>query len=131
MGFFSFLGILSPAHILFFKWTSRGKKIGTDEVGNTYFESPARKGYKRPRRWVIYRGTPDPSVIPPEWHGWLHHQTNAVPDPDAPSLRRPWQKPHKPNMTGTNKAYVPKGHVLAGGKRDKATGDYEAWSPPD
>ncbi len=131
MGFFSFLGILSPAHISVFKLTSRGKKIGTDEAGNTYFESPARKGYQRPRRWVIYKDAPDPSAIPPEWHGWLHHQTNAVPDPDAPSLRRPWQKPHIPNMTGTNKAYVPKGHVLAGGERDKATGDYEAWTPSD
>jgi NADH:ubiquinone oxidoreductase subunit len=32
-------------------------------------------------------------------------------------------------MTGTNRAYRPPGHVLAGGHRDAATGDYEAWTP--
>ncbi len=32
-------------------------------------------------------------------------------------------------MTGTSQAYRPQGHILSGGKRDKATGDYEAWSP--
>ncbi len=131
MGFFSFLGVLSPAHISLFTMTSRGKKIGVDTAGNTYYEAPARKGYKRPRRWVMYKGTPEASKVPPEWHGWLHHQTNTVPDESRESFRRPWQKPHKPNMTGTNKAYRPPGHILSGGKRDKATGDYEAWTPAD
>lgn len=130
MSIFSFLGVLSPAHISLFTLTSRGRKIGTDQLGNTYFEAPPRKGYKRPRRWVIYKQAPDASLVPPEWHGWLHYQTDAVPESSAPSYRRPWQKPHLPNMTGTNQAYRPKGHVLAGGKRDKATGDYQPWIPP-
>jgi len=34
-----------------------------------------------------------------------------------------------PNLTGTAEAYRPPGHVLAGGQRDKATGDYEPWKP--
>lgn len=130
MGIFSFLGVLSPAHISLFTMTSRGQKIGVDQFGNTYYEAPARKGYMRPRRWVIYKGAPDSSKVPPEWHGWLHYQTNTVPSAEGESYRRPWQKSHTPNMTGTNLAYRPEGSMLASGKREKATGDYEAWIPP-
>lgn len=130
MGIFSFLGVLSPAHITLFTATSRGKKVGTDQFDNMYYEAPARKGYTRTRRWVIYKGKPEASAIPPEWHGWIHHQTNDIPSADD-SYRREWQKPYTPNMTGTNQAYRPKGHILEGGKRDKATGDYEAWAPSE
>ncbi len=128
---FNFLGVLSPAHISWFTWTYRGKSIGTDPLGNKYYEGKPRQGYKNPRRWVIYKTTPEASNVPPEWHGWLHHQTNEVPDNDNQSFRREWQKPHQPNLTGTNQAYRPPGHILEGGRRDKATGDYEAWSPPE
>tara|TARA_R110001592_G_scaffold3525_18_gene20034 strand:- start:16261 stop:16656 length:396 start_codon:yes stop_codon:yes gene_type:complete len=131
MGIFSFLGVLSPAHISLFTLTSRGKKIGKDQAENVYYEAPARKGYKRPRRWVMYNGAPEATKVPPEWHGWIHHQTNTVPDESGESYRRPWQKPHRANMTGTNKAYRPPGHILSGGKREKATGDYEAWTPSE
>ena len=132
MGLFKFLGVLSPAHISFFTFAARGKKkIGTDQIGNTYYEGAPIKGYKRPRRWVIYKDAPEASAVPPEWHGWLHHQTDTVPSQDGESYRRPWQKPHQPNMTGTNQAYRPPGHILAGGHREKASGDYEAWTPPE
>ncbi|PCJ97022.1 MAG: NADH:ubiquinone oxidoreductase subunit NDUFA12 [Zetaproteobacteria bacterium] len=131
MGLLSFLGVLSPAHISLFTLTARGKKIGTDQLGNVYHEAAPRKGYKLPRRWVIYKDAPEASNIPPEWHGWIHHQTNIVPSEDSPSYRRPWQKPHLANMTGTNQAYRPPGHILSGGKRDKVSSDYEAWSPPE
>lgn len=130
MSLFKFLGVLSPAHINFFTWRKGGDQVGTDAQGNTYYRSPARPGYKQERRWVMYDAAPDASNIPPEWHGWLHHQTNEIPSEDS-SFRRPWQQPHQPNMTGTNKAYRPPGHILEGGKRDKATGDYEAWTPPE
>ena len=123
------LGVLSPIHIHFVTLLSGANKVGTDAFGNKYFRAKARKGYKRERRWVIYKGQPEASAVPPEWHGWLHHQTDAVPDANAQSYRRVWQKPHQPNLTGTNLAYRPPGHVLSGGKRDKATGDYEAWKP--
>ena len=129
MGLFSFLGVLSPAHISLFTLKSRGRKIGMDQFGNKYYEAPPIKGYKRNRRWVIYKEAPEASNVPPEWHGWLHHQSDNVPSEDAPSYRKTWQKPHKPNMTGTNQAYRPDGHLLAGGKRAKASGDYEAWTP--
>ena len=53
----------------------------------------------------------------------------APPIENPESFRRNWQKPHRPNMTGTSEAYRPPGHISSGQKRDAATGDYEAWSP--
>ena len=130
MGLFSLLGALSPAHIWWVTLTSGAKRIGQDGGGNVYYEAPARKGYNHTRRWVIYKGEAEASKIPPEWHGWIHHQTNVVPANDQASFRRDWQKPHQANLTGTDAAYRPPGHVLEGGTRDKATGDYDAWTPP-
>jgi len=127
MGFLNFFGTMSPAHINFFNAIKRGEKMGVDVLGNVYYRGKARKGYKRERRWVMYDGVPEASSVPPEWHGWLHHQTDAIPSEE--SFRRSWQKPPQANMTGTKQAYRPPGHVLEGGKRDKATGDYEAWKP--
>jgi NADH:ubiquinone oxidoreductase subunit len=130
MGFWSSLGVLSPTYMRWFRLFARGKKIGMDALGNRYYEGPARPGYKRKRRWVLYKGAPEASMIPPEWHGWIHHQTDAIPSSETESFRRPWQKPHQQNMTGTTAAYRPPGHILQGGKRDKATGDYKPWTPP-
>ena len=124
-----FLGTLSPAHILLFSATTKSTKIGTDGYGNTYHEASPRKGYKQTRRWVMYEGDPEPSKVPPEWHGWLHHQTDSVPNDEGESYRRSWQKPPEENRTGTNHAYRPPGHAFVKGKRQKATGDYEAWTP--
>lgn len=128
MGLLKLLGVLSPAHISFFTLFSKKTKVGEDPLGNTYYRAPARKGYARERRWVIYKDTPEASAVPPEWHGWLHYQTDEI--PSGESFRRKWQKPHTPNRTGTTAAYRPPGHVLQGGQRQEATGDYEAWNPP-
>ncbi len=131
MGLFSFLGVLSPVHINFVTLVSGAKHVGTDTTGNKYYKAKPRKGYKRDRRWVIYNGAPEATKVPPEWHGWLHYQSDNVPSNDSDSYRRSWQKPHKQNMTGTAQAYRPPGHVLSGGKREKATGDYESWKPSE
>ncbi|MDU6836092.1 MAG: NADH-ubiquinone oxidoreductase subunit NDUFA12 family protein, partial [Bradyrhizobium sp.] len=42
---------------------------------------------------------------------------------------REWEKPHQPNLTGTPLAYRPAGSTLASGRRPKATGDYQPWTP--
>lgn len=128
MGLLQMLGVMSPTYISVFKMFSGSERVGEDQLGNVYYRAKARPGYKRERRWVMYKGQPEPSNIPPEWHGWMHHQTDAVPANDA-GFRRDWQKPHQPNLTGTTAAYRPPGHILEGGKRDKATGDYEPWKP--
>lgn len=131
MGLLKLLGALSPFHINYVTLITRAKKVGEDGYGNRYFAAPARKGYKRERRWVLYKGAPEASAVPPEWHGWLHHQSNELPGAAKASFRRPWQKPHRRNLTGTTGAWRPPGHLLASGRRDKATGDYNAWRPPE
>lgn len=125
-----FIGVLSPLSFIFTVWR-KGTQVGTDQLGNRYFKSPARKGYKHEQRWVLYPASvePDASRVPPEWHGWLHHQTDRVPDADAVSYRKPWQLGPRMNLTGTDLAYRPPGHQSQGGKRPAATGDYEPWNP--
>ncbi len=103
--------------------------IGQDELGNVYREGGLLPDGRR-RRYVIYAGANDASRVPPEWHGWLHHQYDAAPDATLPPPRR-WEKEPKPNLTGSSGAYRPAGALEAGGKRAAATGDYEAWSPED
>ena len=111
----------------------RGALVGTDAYGNRYYrlrgDKPARHGggrFGRERRWVIYNGEPEGSKVPSEWHAWLHHMVDELPQPRQ---RHPWEKDHQPNMTGTKEAYHPRGSVLRGGHRVRATGDYEPWSP--
>lgn len=104
-----------------------GELVGKDEFGNKYYVDRRTKGQKRERRWVIYNGPAEASRVPAEWHAWLHRTIVAA--PVSPSVRKTWQKPHQPNPTGTAQAYLPEGHVLKGGQRAKATGDYEPWVP--
>lgn len=101
-------------------------RIGTDALGNVYFEGKPLPDGRR-RRFVVYNGSNDASRVPPEWHGWLHHQVEGVPDASLPPPRR-WERDAEPNLTGTPLAYRPAG---AGGRRAPATGDYEAWKPED
>lgn len=124
----SIFGALSNISILLHT-ALKGSYVGTDQNGNRYYRAKARKGTKRERRWVIYYNQAEASMVPAEWHGWLHHQTNTLPA-DMGRFRKKWQKPHKPNMTGTSETYLPPGHTLRGGKREAATGDYQAWVPP-
>ena len=105
-----------------------GKRVGTDEAGNRYYRRAGALLHGRERRWVVYRGAAEASKVPPEWHAWLHHTTEA-PLTESAAQAKPWQKPHVPNPTGTAAAYRPRGHDLSGGKRAAATGDYEAWRP--
>ncbi len=105
-----------------------GVLVGQDKAGNRYFRAKRTKQGLRERRWVLYLGEPDASLVPPEWHGWLHHNSDA-PLPENSPYHKAWVKPHLPNLTGTSWAYRPPGHTLSGGKRDKATGDYVAWKP--
>ena len=127
----SILGVLSNIQILFFT-LRKGKKVGTDEYGNRYYRGKPRRHTKRERRWVVYKDKPEASMIPPEWHGWMHHQTDEIPagPRKKTEYRQTWQQKHQENKTGTDEAYFPPGHVTQGGKRAEATGDYTAWTPP-
>ena len=103
-----------------------GIKVGEDNFGNRYYRSKGRSGYNRERRWVVYKGSSEPSKVPPEWHAWLHHITDT---PLTDKNRHSWQKEHVPNLSGTRAAYVPPGSTLRGGHRPRNTGDYESWTP--
>ena len=102
----------------------KGDKVAEDEFGNRYFES--KKGPRR--RWVIYAGSNDASNVPAEWHGWLHHSYDELPESHLPPAKI-WEVDYTPNATGTLGAYRPAGALERGGKRAAATGDYEAWTP--
>ena len=111
----------------------RGERVGADQFGNRYYREKGggkvhADSLRKERRWVIYDGEVEASRVPAEWHAWLHHTTQDLP-PEGGPAKRPWQKDHLPNLTGTAAAYRPPGHILQGGQRDKATGDYEPWVP--
>lgn len=105
-----------------------GKLVGEDAYGNRYYTEKSTRKSRKTRRWVIYNGMAEPSKVPPEWHSWLH-QTLDVPPSQRTVHRHQWEKPHQPNLTGTEGAYLPPGHLAKGGKRAEATADYEAWTP--
>jgi NADH:ubiquinone oxidoreductase subunit len=105
----------------------RGTHMGEDSQGNRYFMG-GKDGNGLTRRWVMYAGSNDTSRVPPEWHSWLHHTIDDVPDRALPPPRK-WEIPATVNQTGTAAAYRPAGALEAGGKRAAASGDYQAWSP--
>ncbi len=77
-----------------------GKFVGQDSFGNKYYSSKAGK------RWVIYANEIDSSKIPVEWFSWIHFMPNKI-ENDHKLKKFDWQKPHQPNLTGTNQAYYP------------------------
>lgn len=99
----------------------KGVKVGDDDAGNIFYETRDRK-----RRWVIFNGEAEASRVGPEWHGWLHHTWDEPPT-KAPLLRKDWEKPHLPNLTGTAEAYAPAGSIRRAAPA--ARSDYEAWTP--
>jgi NADH:ubiquinone oxidoreductase subunit len=101
--------------------TLRAQEVGQDADGNRYYQ---RDGH----RWVIYAADNDSSRVPPEWHLWLH-RTRA----DAPSRQplpvKAWEKPWRPNPTGSARAEMPIGALTAGKIRAASPADYRAWTP--
>ena len=77
-----------------------GKLVGTDSLGNKYYES------KLGKRWVIYKDEIDASKIPIEWYSWIHFTKNKI--ENKHNLEKySWQKDHQSNQTGTKNAYHP------------------------
>ncbi len=109
-----------------FSWLN-GQLVGRDEQGNRYYQEKREPKGRRRKRWVMYDGVVEASRVPAHWHGWLHYTVDVAPTSNSP--RYSWQKPHKANQTGTAGAYLPPGHTLMGGQREKTTADYEPWMP--
>lgn len=117
------LGIQSSI-AFFLRLFAGGEYVGHDQFDNKYYRKKARKGYNHERRFIVYKsGNMQASEVPAEFHGWLHHQNDQFPNLNRQSFRKPWQKPHTPNLTGTTLAYRPDK------RRAKVTGDYEPWTP--
>ena len=111
----------------------KGEHVGTDRHGNKYYrtkgpQSTVAEPGKGEKRWVIYNGPNDASRVPSEWHGWLHHSYDELPESHLPPPKI-WEADYTPNPTGTAGAYRPAGALERGGKRAHATGDYQAWTP--
>lgn len=104
----------------FFTWRN-GIKVGQDSRGNVFYTS---KDYAK--RWVIFNGEAEASNVSPEWHGWLHHTWDELPT-DKPLVKKPWQKEHQANLTGTLDSYAPAGSIKKTSPLQR--NDYEAWSP--
>lgn len=99
------------------------RAVGRDGDGNAYYTSADGK-----RRWVVYNGVVDASRIPPDWHLWMHGSLRSPPS-EKPLAAPRWVKPPQPNLTGTPRAHMPSGSLAKVGRRARATGDYEAWTP--
>jgi NADH:ubiquinone oxidoreductase subunit len=106
----------------FYTWRF-GERVGEDERGNVFYRTADGK-----RRWVIYNGPAEATAIGAGWHGWMHHRTDVAP-PQENYVAREWEKPHQENLTGTGRAYRPKGSILNTSERPRVTGDYDAWQP--
>ena len=108
----------------------RSRFVGEDEYGNKYYEDrrPSMGDKDYHRRYVVYKGLAEPSKVPAEWHGWLHHTLDAPPT-EAPLRRQRWEDDHRPNMTGTVYATRPKGSISEGRNRQSTYDDYESWTP--
>lgn len=104
-----------------------GTKVGQDEFGNIYYEG-GKDSEGRTRRWVIYAGYAEASTIPPGWNGWMHHRVDTTPAQESYKPHE-WEKAHVPNLTGTARAYRPRGSILNNTERPRVTGDYDAWTP--
>ena len=95
-----------------------GKFVAEDEFGNKYYSDSKGK-----KRWVIYKDKIESSIIPPNWHSWIHFQRTNKPDLNTQIF--PWQKQHEENLTGTKRAYKPDGSMLNDSKKNMKK--YETW----
>ncbi len=50
------------------------------------------------------------SQVSPQWHRWLHYQSDEV--PSAAEVEYVFRTPHRPNLTGTQRAYRPSGYLF-------------------
>jgi NADH:ubiquinone oxidoreductase subunit len=109
----------------------RGEFVGEDEFANRYYRTRGNgidPTLHFQRRWVIYSGAAEATMIPPGWWGWMHHKSD-IPPSETDYHPFPWQLPHIPNLTGTPAAYRPPGSALTAERRPRVDGDYDAWSP--
>ncbi|XP_038666874.1 NADH dehydrogenase [ubiquinone] 1 alpha subcomplex subunit 12 [Scyliorhinus canicula] len=91
-----------------------GKYVGEDKYGNKYYED--KRYFFGRHRWVEYTSEMngkntfwevDGSMVPPEWHCWIHCTTENPPSTHPPVDRKFIWKTHQFNVSGTAEQYVP------------------------
>ena len=102
----------------------KGKKVGEDHFGNSYYESKDKK-----TRWCIYSNQSEASRIGPEWNGWLRFTSDSI--PEGSNMVYKWQKVFTGNLTGIEGAYKPRIVKVSSLKEDLNSyeSDYQAWKP--
>lgn len=99
-----------------------GDVVGVDKYGNTYYEN--KYYFYKKDRWVVFNPKAncetDGSMVPAEWHNWLHASTD-LPPTVKPRVNYEWLADHKQNFSGSNMAYVPYSTTKA---------KIASWSPP-
>ena len=107
-----------------------GERVGEDHLGNVYYRTKGGRidpALGIERRWVIYNGEAEASRIPEGWNGWLHHTVDFRPPGKLYASRvakAPSAQSHR-NAHGLSS----EGFDALGGRRQPATGDYDAWTP--
>lgn len=66
-----------------------GRFVGEDEFGHKYYEDPTEVYGQH--RWTEYKVDSweevEGTLIPPQWHLWMHHLTDAKPGEPAQDVR--------------------------------------------
>ncbi|XP_034019066.1 NADH dehydrogenase [ubiquinone] 1 alpha subcomplex subunit 12 [Thalassophryne amazonica] len=92
-----------------------GTLVGVDKYGNKYYEDTKNYFFGR-HRWVIYttemngKNTMwnlDGSMVPAEWHRWLHAMTDDPPTTHPLPPKKFLAEVHQLNVSGTPQQYVP------------------------
>jgi len=120
-------GFMRSAYVLYRENTIKsGTLVGTDSMGNQYFES--NKEIMGSNRWVRFAPQTgvdyEGSMIPVEWYGWMHHKSDVPPTVEGSHVQHAWidtQHPGNLNATGTSAQYVPYSTTKP---------KVEAWVPP-
>lgn len=102
----------------FFKKLIFKKLVATDKFGNRYYQQGKN-------RWIVYKGLSEPSKIPAQYYLWLHHSVDCI---ERNEDQYHWQRDRVPNLTGTNGAYLPAGHMLKNPFSEEHK-NYKAWEP--
>ncbi|CAH6790550.1 Ndufa12 [Phodopus roborovskii] len=113
-----------------------GTLVGDDKYGNKYYED--NKQFFGHHQWVIYtmemngKNTfwdVDESMVPPEWHHWLHCMTDDPPTTKPLTAHKVFWANHKFNVSGTNMSLIPPqerrftsgSHLTSGNSEDSSS----------
>jgi len=117
---------LAMAYLYKFSDIKRGDLVGEDQFGNKYFEN---RSFPLGRdRWVEFKAKKyDASLVPPEWHAWLHRMTDK-PGSEIAKFAHPRTKAeHRPNLTATENRYTPPNFILNNTYVKRQM--YDPWTP--